>query len=43
MTQKAYIEQILEPVVKPLLDKGQDFVLFKDGDSRHGPRKENPV
>ena len=28
MTQKAYIEQILEPVIKPLLQQGKDFVLF---------------
>ena len=43
MTQKAYIEQILEPVVKPLLEQGKDFVLFEDGDSGHGPGKNNPV
>jgi hypothetical protein len=43
MTQKAYIKQILEPVVKPLLEQGKDFVLFEDGDSGHGPGKNNPV
>lgn len=43
MTQKTYIEQILEPFIKPLLDKGEDIVLFEDGDSGHGPGKNNPV
>jgi hypothetical protein len=43
MMQKAYIKQILELVVKPLLDSSQDLVLFKDGDSGHGSGKENPV
>ena len=37
MTQKAYIEQILEPVVKPWIDAGHDFVLKEDGDGGHGP------
>jgi hypothetical protein len=43
ITQKAYIKQILEPFVKPLLDKGRDIVLFEDRDSGHGPGKKNPV
>jgi len=43
ITQKAYIEQILKPFVKPLLDKGRDIVLFEDRDSGHGPGKKNPV
>jgi hypothetical protein len=37
MTQKAYIEQILEPIVQPWIDRGDDFVLEEDGDSGHGP------
>jgi hypothetical protein len=37
MTQKAYINQILEPIVKPWIDAGHDFVLEEDGDSGHGP------
>jgi hypothetical protein len=37
MTQQAYIDQILEPVVKPWIDAGHDFVLEEDGDSGHGP------
>jgi hypothetical protein len=43
MTHKAYIEQILEPVIKPLLEQGKDFVLFEDRDSGHGTSKNNPV
>jgi hypothetical protein len=43
MTQKAYIEQILNPVVKLLLDQGLDIVLFEDGDSGYGPGASNPV
>jgi hypothetical protein len=43
MTYKAYIEQILEPVVKSLFEQGSEFVLVKDGDSGHGTAKNNPV
>jgi hypothetical protein len=42
MTHKAYIEQILEPVVKPLIEKGKEFVLFEDGDSGYGTGKKQP-
>ncbi|KAH7394815.1 hypothetical protein BKA66DRAFT_567205 [Pyrenochaeta sp. MPI-SDFR-AT-0127] len=41
MTQRAYIDQILEPVVKPWLERGDNFVLEEDGDSGHGPSKNN--
>jgi hypothetical protein len=41
MTQKDYISQILEPVVKPWLDAGHAFILEEDGDSGHGPSKNN--
>ena len=37
MTQKAYINQILEPIVKPWINRGDDFVLEEDNDSGHGP------
>ncbi|KAF2029788.1 hypothetical protein EK21DRAFT_89559 [Setomelanomma holmii] len=37
MTQRAYIDQFLEPVVKPWLERGDDFVLEEDGNSGHGP------
>ena len=43
MSQKAYIDQIFEPVVKPWLDNGQNFVLEEHGDSGHGPGKSNVV
>ncbi|KAF8857210.1 hypothetical protein BDZ45DRAFT_547405, partial [Acephala macrosclerotiorum] len=39
MTHRVYIDQILEPVVKPWLDAGHDFVLEEDGDSGHGYNK----
>ena len=37
MTQKDYIKQILEPIVQPWIDRGDDFVLEEDRDSGHGP------
>ena len=37
MSLKVYSNQILKPVVKPWLLKGQDFVLEEDNKS--GPRK----
>jgi hypothetical protein len=43
MTQRGYIDQILEPVVKPWLEHGDHFVLEEDGDSGHGPGKSNIV
>ncbi len=33
MSQKMYIEQILEPIVKPWMQMGQDFVLEEDGEA----------
>lgn len=43
MTQLVYRDQILEAVVRPWLQAGQQFVLEEDGDSGHGPEKENLV
>lgn len=43
MTHKVYTESILEPVVKPWLEEGQEFVLEEDGDSGHGTGQANPV
>ena len=43
MSYEAYINQILEPVVKPWIQSGQDFVLEEDGDSGHGPSADNIV
>ncbi|PQE31529.1 hmg box protein [Rutstroemia sp. NJR-2017a WRK4] len=43
MTQRCYIDQILEPIVKPWLDAGQVFTLEEDGDSGHGTSQSNIV
>ncbi|KJZ70201.1 hypothetical protein HIM_10424 [Hirsutella minnesotensis 3608] len=44
MSQKVYLEKVLEGYVKPeLLEKGVSFILEEDGDSGHGPGKNNPV
>lgn len=36
MNQRVYINSILEPIVKPWLKAGEDFVLEKNKDSGHG-------
>jgi hypothetical protein len=43
MSQRVYIDSILEPIVKPWLDRGDKFVLEEDGDSGHGPGQNNIV
>jgi hypothetical protein len=43
LTQLEYISKILEPIVKPWIDYGDDFVLEEDGDSAHGPTKNNNI
>lgn len=43
LSQRAYIDQILDPVVRPWLEEGQDFILLEDNDSGHGPSRNNPV
>jgi hypothetical protein len=43
MSQRVYIDQILEPVVKPWILAGHNFALEEDGDSGHGPGKGNIV
>ena len=43
MTQKVYIDFILELVVKPWLEEKQEFVLEEDSDSGHGTGKANLV
>lgn len=43
MSQQCYIDQILEPIVKPWIEAKQVFVLEKDGDSGHKPGKSNIV
>lgn len=43
MTQLVYRDRILKPVVLPWLRTGQNFVLEEDGDSGHGPAKNNNI
>jgi hypothetical protein len=43
MSHKVYLKSILKPIVKPWLDRGDDFVLEEDGDSGHGTSKNNIV
>ena len=42
MSQRVYIDSILEPVVKSWME-GHEFVLEEDGDSGHGSGKDNIV
>ena len=41
MSQEVYVNQILEPVIKPWIERGDDFILEEDGDSGHGKRGVN--
>ena len=43
MSLQVYIDQILEPVVKPWWLEMQDFVLEEDGDSRQGKAKNRKI
>jgi len=43
MSQQVYRDVNLQPVIKPWLDVGQRFILEEDGDSGHGPSKQNIV
>lgn len=43
MSQQVYLNSILKPVVKPWLDRGDNFCLEEDGDSGHGTSKRNIV
>jgi hypothetical protein len=43
MSLRVYRDAILEPIVKPWLDRGDDFVLEEDNDSGHGTGKSNIV
>lgn len=43
MSLQVYIDQILEPVVKPWLSEKQDFALEEDGDSGHGRAKNRII
>ncbi len=43
MSQRVYIDSILESVVKPWLGAEEDFVFKEDGDSGHWSGKSNIV
>ena len=43
MSQRVYIDSILEPVIKPCLEVGEQFVLEEDGDSGHGSANNNNI
>ena len=36
MLHEVYVNQVLEPVVKPWLERSNGFMLEEDGDSGHG-------
>ena len=41
MSQKIYIDEILEPIVKSVFQKRKELVLEKDGDSDHESQSVN--
>jgi len=43
MSLQVYKNQILEPIVKPWLERGDDFVLEEDNDSGHEIGSKNIV
>jgi hypothetical protein len=43
MSQQVYIDSILEPIVKPWLERGDNFILEEDRDSGHGLGRNNIV
>ena len=43
MSQRFYIDQILQLIEKPWIEVNHDFILKEDGDSGHGLRKSNIV
>jgi hypothetical protein len=43
MSQQIYLKSILKLIVKPWLDRGDDFVLKEDDDSGHDTSKSNIV
>ncbi len=43
MSFQIYVNQILEPVVKPWILQGHDFALGEDGDSRYCKAKNNNI
>jgi hypothetical protein len=43
MSLQVYRDSILEPIVKPWIQRGDDFVLEEDNNSGHGTGKRNIV
>ena len=43
MSQRVYIDSILEPIVKLCLEVSERFVLEEDGDSGHGSANNNNI
>lgn len=43
MSLQPYIDRILEPVVKPWIQAGHDFILEEDGDSEPGKGRNNNI
>jgi hypothetical protein len=43
MTQRVYIDSILDSIVKPWIQAGHDFALEEDGDSGHGPARNGNI
>ncbi len=43
MSHRVYIDQILEPIIKPWLENGEQFVLEEDGDSGHGSKSKTNI
>ena len=41
MSQQVYIDKILNPVVLPMLEAGEDFIMKEDRDSEHDPQDNN--
>ena len=41
ISERVYVDAILEPVVKKWIKNGEDFILEEDGDSEHGHTKGN--
>jgi hypothetical protein len=42
-SQQVYRDVILQSIVKPWLDASQRFILEEDGDSGHGPGRQNII
>src|SRR5690242_18318937 len=43
MTGQVYIDKVLSGPVKQWIERGDDFILEEDKDSRHGTEQKGPV